>query len=480
MRAWSYAMMLCLTAGCTPAAPAPSSQPPAAVRSESQPPSSERVVVQAEPPPLSAAPQTVFRPDDQRPVLDDTRLATLGIRRYESRRLVLYTDLAADLAQPLPPLIDAAYDALCEYFGPLPPARDGREFQMTGYLLCDEQRFREAHLIPEDLPAFEHGRHRRNEFWIRDQEFDYYRRHLLIHEATHCVMTYLPDTRAPVWYLEGMAELFGTHRVRPEGTFEWGTMPDTPEHFAGLGRITLIRQEFAQDRALRLNEVMALKPEEYLAPAPYAWSWALCHFLARHPRYRDRFRELGRYLQGTQFESALRDRFAADERDLETEWALFTVNLQYGYDFERAVIEFIPGQPLTASQPQREVVVRTDRGWQSSRVLLEAGQQYEVTATGRFTLAQQPKPWLSEPQGVSIRYFDGSPLGELQGCLRREARSSGDPESMLKVLSIGRSRQFTAPITGTLYLRVNDSWSELADNTGEVQVSIRRVEAHQP
>lgn len=476
MRAWCCAIVL-LTAGCSPtAAPSPPSTTPAPPAvSVAKPPPSKTVVAQAKPPPQPAAPQIVYRPDDQRAKHDDDKLAALGIHRYESKRLVLYTDIPEDQAKPLPDLIDAAYDALSDYFGRLPPARDGREFQMTGYLLRNEQRFREADLIPDDLPTFEHGRHRRNEFWMRDQEFDYYRRHLLIHEATHCVMTYLPDTRAPVWYLEGMAELFGTHRLLPDGTFEWGVMPDTPENFAGMGRITLIRQDYAKDGALNINQVMALRPEAYLEPSPYAWSWALCHFLARHPRYRDRFREMGQYLQGSQFAPALQERFEADVRNLETEWALFTVNLQYGYDFDRSVIEFHAGDPLTDGEPQREVRVRADRGWQSSRVLLEAGQDYEVSATGQFTLAQQPKPWISEPQGVSIRYFDGSPLGELQGCLRREDGTAGEPETMLKVLSIGRGQRLIAPVTGTLYLRLNDSWSELADNTGEVRVSIRRV-----
>jgi len=427
------------------------------------PPQSEPVVL-----------QVVHRPDDQRPRRDDDKLLLLGIRKYESKRLRLYTDIAEEKAQPLPKMIDAAYDALEVYFGPLPRARDGSDFQMTGYVLVDETLFREAGLIPEDLPRFDHGRHRSNEFWMRDQEFDYYRRHLLIHEVTHCFMTYMPDVRAPVWYLEGMAEVFGTHRSNADGTFEWGLMPDTPENFAGMGRITLVRQDYAQGRSRTIAQVIALRGEEYIEPSPYAWSWALCHFLTRHPRYRDRFREMGQYLHGTQFLTAWSERFDPDARDLATEWALFTVNLQYGYDLERSAIEFVTGDPLT--EP-REFEVTGDRGWQSSKVLLEAGKEYEVTATGQFTLADEPKPWMSEPQGISIRYFDGNPLGQLLGCIRREeGPAGGEQDSMLKVLAIGRSKRFTAPVTGTLYLRLNDSWSELADNRGAAKVTIRRAQ----
>jgi hypothetical protein len=474
--------VLTLSMGCAPAVPSAPATPPPRPAAAIQP--AGRVVVQNnEQPParnVPVAPQIVYRPDDSRTPHDDEQLAALGIQRYESTRLKLYTDIAADEAKPLPALVDAAYDALSAYFGWLPPARDGSEFQMTGYLLRDERRFREAGLIPEDLPTFEHGRHRRNEFWMRDQQFDYYRRHLLIHEVTHCVMTYMPDVRAPVWYFEGMAELFGTHRLQPDGTFEWGLMPDTPENFAGMGRITLVRQSTSQGRARSMAQVMAQRPEEFLEPLPYAWSWALCHFLAHHPRYRDRFRELGQHTQGTQFAPAVAERFQDDASDLETEWALFTTNLQYGYDLERSVISFVAGTPLTENEPQREVEVRADRGWQSSQVLLEAGQEYELAAKGQFTLANEPKPWVSEPQGVSIHYFDGNPLGQLLACVRNEERAAGASETMLNVLPIGRGTKFVLPVAGTLYLRLNDSWSELGDNTGTIQVTIRPVAAKAP
>lgn len=421
--------------------------------------------------------QPVYRPDDQRPVHDDAHLAELNIRKYESRRLRLYTDIPEPDAQGLPTLADHAVEALFAYFGPLPPARDGSDFQITGYLFRREALFREAGLIPVDLPTFEHGRHRRNEFWMRDQTYDYYRRHLLIHEITHCVMTYLPETRAPVWYLEGMAELFGTHRLNSEGQFAWGVMPDAPENFAGLGRITLLREEYARGRDRSIPQILHYQAEEFLEPAPYAWSWALCHFLARHPRYRERFQTLGQHLTGDQFLKTFQELFAAEERDLTTEWALFTLNLQYGYDLERAAIAFRTGTPLAPQDAPREVVVLADRGWQSSGLLVEAGASYHLKARGRFTLADVPKPWVSEPQGVSIRYFDGFPLGQLLACIRQEtAPTAGGHETMTNVLPIGRERRFTAPVTGTLYLRLNDSWSELADNRGQVLVTLLRVE----
>jgi len=420
-------------------------------------------------------PEPIHRPDDQRPKHDDRQLAEAGIRLYESKRLKLYTDIDAEVARTLPPLIDAVYLAWVEYFGELPPDRAGSAFQMTGFLIRDEALFREAGLVPEDLPLFEHGRHRRNEFWMREQKYDYFRRHLLIHEATHCFMTFMPGVDAPVWYIEGMAEYFATHRIGPNGSVTFRVMPTSPEDFAGWGRIKGIRDEFSNSNAKSIRDIIAMQPTEFLEPVPYAWSWALCQFLDAHTRYHERFRKLGGHLQGSAFPREFAAAFNDDSRDLNAEWLLFVTNLQYGYEATRAAIDFQPGTPLTANRPSRHLDIAADRGWQSSGVLLEAGQTYEIAAIGRFTLADQPKPWTSEPQGITFRYFDRRPLGRLVGCLRtEEGDADGENEPMLKVFEIGRGRSLEAPRTGTLYLRLNDAWNSLSDNRGHVSVEIRR------
>ena len=426
----------------------------------------------------SAKPEPIHRPDDQRPRHDDRRLAEAGIRVYESKRLKLYTDIDDEAARALPPLIDAVYSAWGEYFGELPSDRVGSEFQMTGYLIRDEVLFREAGLVPQDLPLFEHGRHRRNEFWMREQKYDYFRRHLLIHEATHCFMTFMPGVDAPVWYIEGMAEYFATHRLAPDGSVSFRVMPTSSEECAGWGRIKSIRDESSSNNAKSIRDIIALQPTVFLKPEPYAWSWALCQFLDAHPRYAERFRKLGGHLQGSAFPREFSAAFHDDTRDLNTEWLLFIANVQYGYEVTCAAIDFQPGTQLTTDRPSHRLDIAADRGWQSSGVQLEAGQTYEIIASGRFTLADQPKPWTSEPQGISFRYFDRRPLGRLIGVLRaEEGVASGESEPMLKVIEIGRGRALEAPLTGTLYLRLNDAWNSLSDNRGHVSVEVNRSQS---
>lgn len=484
-------------AGCGAAKPPqPATEPIAQSRptTKSAPPKNEPRVEKPSDPPVKTEPdqqpaptqttpepQPVFRPDDQRPAHDDQKLADLGIRRYDSKRLRLYTDIDPAIAATLPPVIDQAYQALTDYFGPLPPSRDRSEFQMTGYLIKDDALFREVGLIPGDLPPFEHGRHRRNEFWMREQKYDYYRRHLLIHEVTHCFMTVMPDTEASVWYMEGMAECFGTHRMKDDGSVQFRVMPTSPEEFAGSGRITAIRNDVAAGKGRGIPEILDLKPVEFLKTEHYAWSWGLSTFLETHPRYRDRFQKLGGFLQRNAFPTQFFREFDADSRDIATEWSLFVHNLQYGYDTTRAAIDFRPGTPLNGTRTMHQVDIQADRGWQSSGVLLREEETYVISASGRFVLGETPeadgraKPWTSEPQGISFRYFGGRPIGQLMGCIRTEsgdAGGAGDP--MLKVIPIGRQLHFKAPATGTLYLRLNDDWSSLHDNRGQATVEIRQ------
>ena len=420
--------------------------------------------------------EKIYRPSDNRPRRDDEQLKNIGINKYTSKHLWLYTDLEPVHAEGLPALMDQAYAAWEDYFGPLPPNREGTDFQMTGYIMVDRARFREAGLLPEDLPGFLHGRHRGAEFWMNDQEHDYYRRHLMLHEGTHCFMTIFKNVLQPaVWYMEGMAELFGTHALdTTTGKAQFRVMPGNRENFQGLGRIRMVHDDVAQNGLPEMETIFGLRPNDYLKNDAYAWSWALCKFLDTHPRYRDRFRHITQHVSASRLDSDLAKLFDPDTADLHEEWLLFAKNLCHGYDIERAAIEFKAGKPVGKTTARAEIAA--DRGWQSSGVLVEKGGTYRITADGRYTVAQLPEPWECEPQGVSIRYCEGKPLGMLLGTIRSsEAPKESPRTTMLKVIPIGRELQITAEITGTLYLRVNDFWNELADNTGKLEVIVEEV-----
>lgn len=424
------------------------------------------------------APQQIYRPDDTRVAHDDARLKELGIERYESQRLILYTDINPEIAKTLPPIVDAAYETLVEYFGPPPPARSGAEFQVTGYLIKDRDRFRSAGLIPDDLNRFDHGQHRGQEFWMYEQEFDYYRRHLLIHELTHCLMLIVPGLHPPIWYLEGMAEFFATHRIDDQGHVEFGVMPENPQRFVGFSRIEMIQEEVATGRFKNLDQTTAINDADFAASrsTPYAWSWALCNFLDSHPRYQERFRRLGQHLVGKEFFRLANELFAEDKILLAAEWDQFVHRLDYGWDY--AANAFVPvKQSLDVSTSPVTVEIAANRGWQSTGIHIVADNAYSMTAAGRVELAQDPKPWVSEPQGISIQYASGKPIGRLLvGVLPSATPSDGIISQPFEVHDCGRGRLLRFETGGALFMFINDDPSDRQNNSGTYQVRVGQAE----
>lgn len=426
-------------------------------------------------PEVSKPDQTVYRPSDQRPVHNNRRLELLGIHCYESPRLKLYTDIDPKIAATLPAVIDQAYVALADYFGPLPPNREGTEFQATGYIMQNRDLFKEAGLILDSLPAIVNGRHQGAQFWMEAQTQPYYLKHLMLHEYTHCYSMIMEDIGAPVWYLEGIAESMATHTMDADGKIQLNVMPHNKNDFGGLGRITLIEEAVEQAPPKPIQEVMQYHSGEFVFNnEAYAWSWALCQFFDKHPIYGKPFRELAHHMQGNEFQKKIQAMLGNDYARVNDDWMLFARNLQPGYDFQNAAVTFISGESLRPDS-SATTVVNSQKGWQSSKIHVEQGIVYEVSATGRFTLAQKPKPWESTADGISFQYFKGQPLGRLIMMIQPDPDMKlTHPNAILKEYPLGAHASWKAPVSGTVYFRLNDAWNALADNRGEVEVTVQR------
>ena len=240
------------------------------------------------------------------------------------------------------------------------------------------------------------------------------------------------DVQIPSWYMEGMAELFGTHRIDAQGRYRFRVMPDKPEHFDGLGRIPLVRTEISQGHWKSLEDLWQLTPAEFLNNTAYAWSWAACRVSRRAPAVFTAIPRTGPTHAGRRIHSDVAPFFCRRFAQFNPEWALFTHQLQYGFDLKRAAINFQPGKPLAVgeSRPARDVAA--NRGWQASGIAVKEGHRYEIDATGEVTLAKIPKPWVSQPQGISIVYSEGEPIGTLLAAVRRETgagRGGDDAEA---------------------------------------------------
>ena len=400
--------------------------------------------------------------------VDSARAAALGIRKLESHHLVLYTDVpSAPEVDRLPEIFDRAVPQWANYFDV--PRDKISDWRMQAYLIAERQKFDALHLMPIGNDGFPHGFSLGHELWLYDQPTDYYRRHLLLHEGTHGFMATLLGGCGPGWYMEGTAELLATHHWDARHVkLTLRTMPRSRREVPMLGRIKLIRDAFAEDRALSLPAVLKIDNRRRLENEAYAWCWALARLLDDHPHYRERFRTLQQHVLDPRFNDLVRQLFADDWHELTVEWQSFVATLDHGHDVERAAIEFREGK--TIGNKPLTVTTASDRGWQSTGALLEAGREYQITATGRYELARDADgTWWCEPGGVTIEYVAGRPLGMLLGAIDDGGQGVSQ---FAHPIAIGLDKMVKPEQTGTLYLRVNDAPFALADNKGEVNVTI--------
>lgn len=400
--------------------------------------------------------------------LDASRLAAAGLRVVEAGNATLVTDLpASNEVDELPELIALAAPQWAERFDISRSA--ARQWRLRVYLVEDEARFRALGLWPEKSPDFLHGLSLGYEVWVRQQSSDYYRRHLLLHEATHSFMATKLGSCGPGWYMEGMAELCGTHAWDDEkNELTLASPPATRDAAPDWGRVRLVRDAADAGRLLPIDAVRKIDNRRLLATEEYAWVWALASFLDGHPGYRERFRKLPKWVNEADFEQRFDRLFRRDRRRLDQEWRLYAATLHYGHDLPREAIAFRDGQSLTPGQ-RRTATIAADHGWQSTGVAVAAGQAVRITATGQYVIAHEPDgaPWPCEPGGVTLAYQAGRPLGELLATVDAGRGAFVSPKA------VGLSGEFTPDAAGTLYLRVNDAPNSLAENEGELRATLR-------
>ena len=148
------------------------------------------------------------------------------------------------------------------------------------------------------------------------------------------------------------------------------------------------------------------------------------------------------------------------------------MDLEYGYDVGRAAIVRKRVQALPASGATAMIVA--DRGWQSAGVRLEAGGQYRLEAKGRYQVGKTTDIWWCEPGGVTLHYYQGRPLGLLLAAIRDDTQPPAGLTPLARPQTVGLETSLTAPSAGTLYLRINESAAKLSDNSGQIDVRIRR------
>jgi hypothetical protein len=414
---------------------------------------------------------------------DAAVLKAQDIRVLTGKHLTLYTDVpSSPEVDELPAVFDAAVPLWQAYF------QTKRElsanWQVRGFLMRDRKRFVTAKLLPTNLPEFPNGYAMQGNLYMHDQSSPYYRRHLLLHEGTHLFQVNIAQIQSQQWYAEGVAEFLGTHTWE-KSELALGVFPKQAKQFPKWGRIELLNQARQKYFCYDFPKLYHIQPNDFYQTESYAWVWAATTLLNKHPRYRDEFQVLQQRAHGQNIDELWEKFSQRHAATLDLDFQQFVADVVYGYDWERTALEFQSGKPFPQGVHSARVAVRAERGWQSTKIEVQQGQTYRITAQGKALLRREPEPWPSEANGITLRYQSGIPLGTLLGAIipaQRDQESQliiqnqSQTASFMQPIVLGKSSEFTAPRMGTLYLKINDSAAEISDNQQGYEVEILRLQ----
>ena len=286
------------------------------------------------------------------------------------------------------------------------------------------------------------------------------------HECTHgfCHMTF--GSTGPTWLAEGVAEM--------------GNYWKDGEQAVAIEPVVMAYLQQARPKR-SLDEIATAGREPAGTWQDYAWRWALCHLLANNTNYADRFKPLAIALMEGRPDVSFETVYGSSAREIAFEYDQFLGHIGNGY---RADLTAWPWKAkfrgLAAPGGSLKATVKAAAGWQASGLRVEQGGSYEVVAEGAWRIARAGAPHSADGDA------DGS--GRLVAAVLQGGEQDGDtPVRPLRgdlvlgdAIPLGARLVFLAPADGRLYLRCADDWTQLADNDGELIVTLRRTASDEP
>jgi hypothetical protein len=268
------------------------------------------------------------------------------------------------------------------------------------------------------------------------------------HECTHgfCHMTF--GSTGPTWRAEGVAELGNYWK---EGEAAVDIEP------AVMGYL----QKAQPKRGLLEIAVPGRTPSGTWQD--YAWRWALCHMLAFNPNYGDRFKPLAIALMEERPDVSFESVYGPVAKQVSFEYDQFLRHVGNGY---RADLAAWPWKARFRKLPAGGSLVakvKAQAGWQSSGLEVEQAAGYACKTEGSWRTAAAGEPCTAAG--------DAAGRGRLEGVVLAETDAGF---TLCAPFAIGEQGTFTAPAAGRLFLRCADDWTQLADNDGEIEVTLRR------
>lgn len=405
-----------------------------------------------------------------------TAAGVQDLEQLSGKHIDIVTDLPLDQdRRAWPAVVDAAIPLWCQFWNVDPDRL--QNWRVTAYVMSAKEPFNRRGLIPPEVPDFPHGFQYGNRVFLLNQPSPYYTRHLLLHEVVHALAFYLFGSAGPPWFMEGTAEFLATHRW-DGSALQIGIIPDRKESVPYWGRFRMLEQRRQRRSMISLLGVMRFNdmPDRYVEP--YAWTWALMQMLMAYPEYQQLVVAAGPAAGGKEpleFSRDFYQQLAPTTGVAQGRWRVLIDEFDYGYDMPRSRVELQPDDPLWNRAPY-EHPIRADRGWQSVGRRFPAAATVQLRAEGETVVAHTTKPWLAYPEGITIRYFRGHPLGRLIGTWLPTSPGNELTVQPLEVFDVGRGTTVTAPAEAWLLLRIAEDSASLRDNEGVLQLTISAAE----
>ena len=297
------------------------------------------------------------------------------------------------------------------------------------------------------------------------------------HESVHAYCLQAFGATGPTWYKEGMAEVgcqFGnsSRGVRsPQSYVDYfhdvprRTIRDIVNQGESTSGISRSLRGIADEQNSEGNEqqvplaswTVEDSKKVHRARDLYRWNWSLCHFLCHNPNYASRFRRLGQsYLANHNDNFA--DAFADVNEQAEFEFKFFMQRIGAGYRVDLCSWDWTRHPRELHDRKRARVRLAADRGFQATSVMVSAGIKYDYCCRGKWRV--DPDRPATDAAGTN------SGRGRLIGVVQTGVELS-------KPFELGIGGVFTAPANGHLYLRCQDDWTKLADNSGRVLFTMR-------
>ncbi len=390
---------------------------------------------------------------------------------YDGQYIRLHLDVGDDIeARQYVDAFDAGIAQVAAYWDL--PTSELAAWRVEATLMTSRQAATAAGLMQDRIPDFKFGYAAGRTLYVIAQPSVYYNEHLLLHEGIHALVQHVFGGRGPTWFMEGTAELWATHRGRGADV-QINEIPHSREESPYWGRLKIIRDAREAGSIPSIESIMRAPPRLDGDVNAYTWSWVLCMLLTEYPPYNDVFQAMtiAGHDESNALTRQLYQRLRPDWPALVARFRLLAHALDYGFDWHSERVAIRSNDPRWDRAPIN-IRVAADQGWQSVGVVIPAGRTITVQASGEAILARQPKPWRSEPDGVTIRYHEALPLGQLVACLVPFESLADQPLMSLRTIPIGERGEIVVDQPSWLMLRINDAAGEMADNSGGYQVRL--------